>query len=103
MTIGQASNSDSTGWFLSPKSQLNPLKRPKVHDYTLYERGLDYVIEPMNEGSQTYMTAQGKGVRCGDYIILKNAVETERYRVEKVDYYASPSDIWVALLTQVKP
>ncbi len=46
------------------------------------------------------MTAYGRGIKRGDLILLLHRKEKIRYRIEQIDYYASPSDLWVALLVR---
>ncbi|WP_421658259.1 hypothetical protein [Leptothermofonsia sp. ETS-13] len=77
------------------------LKRQKTHDYTRYEQGVDYVFEAIEpHGTRGYLTCQGKGVKPGDYVILRQGNAIVRYQVERIDYYSSPSDMWLALLVQ---
>jgi hypothetical protein len=76
-------------------------KKSKTHDYTHQECGLDYMFESVDQGMHAYMTGQGKGISQGDHIILQSEQDTQCYRVEAVDYYACPSEMWIALLSQV--
>jgi len=71
-----------------------------THDYTHYVCGVEYVFESVNNSTKGYMTAQGRGVKRGDYILLKIGQTTVRFQVETVDYYSNPSDMWYATLTQ---
>jgi len=71
-----------------------------THDYTHYVCGIEYVFESVNNFSKGYMTAQGRGVKRGDYILLKMDQATVRYQVETIDYYSNPSDMWCATLTR---
>ncbi|MEA5598336.1 hypothetical protein [Rivularia sp. UHCC 0363] len=50
---------------------------------------------------KAYMTAQSKDVKCDDYIILQIGSASCRYQVEQIDYYANPSDMWMALIKKV--
>lgn len=76
------------------------MKQRKVHDFTRFEQGQDYVFDPI-DATQGYMTGQGKRIRRGDYILLQPRSEVEWYQVEAIDYYANPSDMWIALLLRV--
>jgi ribosome biogenesis protein Nip4 len=76
-------------------------KKKKTHDFTKYVRGNDYVFEIAEDSMKAYMTAQTKDVKCGDYIILQIGSESCRYQVEQIDYYANPSDMWMALIRKV--
>ena len=73
-------------------------QRQKTHDYTKLTWGTDYEFELLENNRQAQMTAQGKGVKPGDRIILKNNTFTETYRIEDVEYYSNPSDMWIGLL-----
>lgn len=46
------------------------------------------------------MTAYGRGIKRGDLILLLYGKEKRRYRIEQIDYYANPSDLWIALLVR---
>ncbi|KAF3886916.1 MULTISPECIES: hypothetical protein [Nostocales] len=82
---------------------LNKLKRQKnkTYDYTQYICGCDYVFEVAEGGTTGYMTGQGKGIKPGDYIILRDGSILCRYQVAEIDYYAEPPDMWMALLQKV--
>ncbi len=73
----------------------------KTHDFTECLQGTDYVVEFADMLTTGYMTAQSKGVKCGDYIILQIGSESCRYQVEQIDYYSNPSDMWMALIKKV--
>ncbi|MEB3219556.1 MAG: hypothetical protein VKN72_25425 [Nostocales cyanobacterium 94392] len=77
------------------------LKKNKIHDFTGCVPGSDYVFEIAEDPAKGYITAQRKGVRCGDYIILQIDSEHCRYQVEQIDYYSNPSDMWMALVKKV--
>lgn len=88
--------------FLPMLSLANESKQKnKIHDYSQLVRGKDYVFEPLQGGMGGYMTSSGKGIKPGDYIILQYGCKHYRYQVEEIDYYADPSDMWIALLKQV--
>jgi hypothetical protein len=73
--------------------------KPRTHNFTHQVEGVNYVLEAV-DGNKVQMTGYGKGIKCGDYIILaKNKI---LYRVEEIDYYASPMDLWTALLSPLK-
>lgn len=76
-------------------------KQRKTHNYAHYQCGVDYFFEVTACGTQAYMTGQGKGIKANDYLILQLKESLERYQIETIDYYASPSDTWTALLTRV--
>lgn len=99
MSIGQAEATNSTEYFYSQRAaRPTVMKSGRTHDYTRHECGADYVFETVDNGSKGYMTGQGKGVKPGDYLLLKHESEVERYQVVTIDYYASPANMWIALL-----
>ncbi len=73
-------------------------QKNKTHDYSQLVCGHDYIFEPVDNLTQGYMTGQGKGVNCGDCIVLQIGSQVEKYQVEEIDYYSEPSDMWMALL-----
>ncbi|WP_341530836.1 hypothetical protein WKK05_17120 [Nostoc sp. UHCC 0302] len=80
----------------------NELKQKnKIHDYSQFVLGSDFVFEPLHEEMKGYMTGMGKGIKPSDYIILQLDGILCKYQVEKIDYYSDPSDMWIALLKQV--
>lgn len=81
--------------FISSKPQR---RRSNTHDYTQSVKGRDYVFEFVEGQIKAQMTAQGKGIKRGDYIILQNQAYSEQYQVEEIEYYSDPADMWMALL-----
>ncbi|NMG05978.1 hypothetical protein DP117_03505 [Brasilonema sp. UFV-L1] len=73
----------------------------KTYDYTQDINGRDYIFESVDNQVKGYMTGQGKGVKRGDYIILRDSSNACRYQVEDIDYYSEPPDMWIALLQKV--
>ncbi|MBW4612413.1 MAG: hypothetical protein KME21_03885 [Desmonostoc vinosum HA7617-LM4] len=90
---------------LSKLAQLqlptNESTKNKIHDYSQFIWGSDYVFEPLNEGTEGYMTGIGKGVKPGHQIILRRGSELYKYQVEAIDYYCDPPDMWIGLLRKV--
>jgi MioC protein len=75
-------------------------QKHKIHDFRGLVYGRDYIFEPTEGLKKGYMTAQCKGVKRGDWIILEDNGRSYRYQVERIDYYSEPSDMWIALLNQ---
>jgi hypothetical protein len=73
-------------------------RKPRTYNYTKLTRGQDYFFESIEEGTKGYLTKQGQKVQPGDYIILREENNTFRYKIEEIDYYSNPSDMWIALL-----
>jgi hypothetical protein len=76
-------------------------QKHKVHDYSQLVGGRDYVFELLNGGMEAQMTGVGKGIKPDDYIILQHGSGSYRYRVEDIDYYSDPPNMWMALLKQI--
>lgn len=74
----------------------------KIHDYSRLIWGKDYVFEVRKEGIEGCMTGIGKGIKSHDYIILQHESESYKYQIEEINYYSEPSDMWIALLKQVR-
>jgi hypothetical protein len=83
---------------------LNKLRyhKSQTYDYTECVGGYDYVFEPIDNLAKGYMTAQCRGIKRGDYIILRNGSTFQHYQVSEIEYYSEPSDMWIAVLTQVQ-
>jgi hypothetical protein len=71
----------------------------KTHLYTRHVSGEHYVIEPV-EGDRFSITAYGRGVKSGDYLLLTQNSQLVRYQIEQVDYYSNPPDLWNGLLVK---
>ena len=75
----------------------------KDHDFTQEEPGYDYILEVADEESENtgyYMTGQRLGIKTHDHIILQNGSEPVRYRVDSIEYYIDPPDMWLAFLVK---
>jgi hypothetical protein len=66
---------------------------PKTHDFTQPRWGHDYTFTPLPNNRGT-MIGWGEDIKEGDYLILKHAHGTTRYRVSHIDYYTDPGDMW---------
>jgi len=69
--------------------------KPRTHNLTDQVEGANYTFEAL-DGDRAQMTGYGKGIKGGDYIILTK--DKILYRVEDIEYYADPPDLWRALL-----
>ncbi|MBD2166712.1 hypothetical protein H6G04_20170 [Calothrix membranacea FACHB-236] len=82
---------------------LNESKQKhKIHDYSQLISGRDYVFDALHGGLGGYMTGTGKGIKTSDYILVQSGCKPYQYQVEEIDYYSNPSDMWIALVKQVK-
>lgn len=75
--------------------------RQKTHYYTRYDAGVDYIFEPAIADGLGYLTTQGGRVKRGDCIVLCDKANPHWYQVEEIDYYANPSDMWIAALKPI--
>lgn len=69
--------------------------KPRTHKFSDQVEGVNYFLEAL-DGGTVQMTGYGKGIKPGDYIILTK--DKIRYRVEAIDYYADPPNLWTAML-----
>lgn len=78
-------------------------RKVKTHDYRRSDRGSHYVFESTDDGIGGYMTAQGNNIQSGEYLLLQDEDRQNSclYRVEEIDYYSNPSDMWIAKLKKV--
>lgn len=78
-------------------------RKAKTHDYTESDRGSHYVFESTDDETIGYMTARGNNVQPGEYVLLPEEDRNNSclYRVEEIDYYANPADMWIARLKKV--
>jgi hypothetical protein len=75
----------------------------KEHDYTTKRRGWghDRVLRPVpgTNGHQANCTGWGYGMEAGDVIMFTNDEGgVARYRIEQIEYYRDPRDMWRARL-----
>jgi MioC protein len=83
-----------------------PLKKQRLrnvrqHNFAGYENGIDYALELIGDGKTARMTGQRVGIKPGDRLTLTIDNEPIQYRVEEVDYYSSPSDMWLGFLKRI--
>ncbi|MFB2878037.1 hypothetical protein [Floridanema aerugineum] len=69
--------------------------KPRTHNFTKQKMSVNYEFEEI-DGRRGQMTGYGKGINVKDYIILTK--QGIRYRVEAIEYYSEPADLWTALL-----
>ncbi|MEQ9000142.1 MAG: hypothetical protein RID53_26975 [Coleofasciculus sp. B1-GNL1-01] len=102
MSSTQFATRSSTNLSLNQKIIVsNPSQRQqKTHHYKVSNERHNHVFVAKDGGIRAYMTEQGQGVEPGDYLILQRGSTSNRYQVDKINYYASPPDMWIALLKQ---
>jgi hypothetical protein len=70
-----------------------------THDYRVPRWGHDFAtIHVFADGKRITAQGWGRGVLVGDYLLLPNRNAETRYRVERIDYYPDPPDMWMAEL-----
>ena len=68
-----------------------------THDLSSREWGCNYnIIQIYKRGMNLDLCGWHKGIKNGDYIILKNGTDTTRYKVDLVKYESEPRDMWNA-------
>lgn len=101
MSSTQSATLSRTHLSLNQQFASNPSQRlNKTHHYKLSNDRHNHVFVPKDGGIRAYMTEQGQGVEPGDYLILHRGSTSNRYQVDKINYYSSPPDMWIALLKQ---
>ena len=71
----------------------------RTHDYTERYWGHDYTFDPIDDGMKGHAMGWGTGIEVGDYLLLQNGSDSTRYKVDSINYYADPSDMWSAELS----
>jgi MioC protein len=97
-------------WYMALVAAIERIvnrRRPaKVHDFS-QRSPKEFAFEQAAEENQAYMTGQGRGISRGDYILLQldqdhPDQQPKLYQVQMIDYYSSPSDMWIALLVKAE-
>ena len=94
---------------LSTHSELQPnpavaglrslLGRHKTHHYDHLQQGIDFVLERDLERTHLYtMTAQKAGVHMGDHIDIAGPEGHQHFKVQEIEYYDDPAEMWMAQL-----
>jgi hypothetical protein len=69
----------------------------QTHDYTHRFWGHDYTFDPGRGGLEAKMMGWGMGIERGDFLVLAHPQGgTTRYRVNRIEYYNDPPDMWRA-------
>ena len=82
------------------RSLISFTRLPKVHDYRIYEHGIDYFFGIAHPADTAMMTGTGRGIKIKDWFLLSIDGRVCKYQVEEIDYYASP-DFWIVSLKKV--
>ncbi|BDM77905.1 hypothetical protein [Acaryochloris marina] len=76
-------------------------RKSRVHRYEHSALSSDFCIEAAPDQSGFFMTSCKAGVRRGDVIHISEAGQRSEYRIDEIDYYSDPSDMWIAKLRTV--
>lgn len=74
--------------------------KQKIHNYTQQIQGCHYFLRPAEDNNRVYMTADGDGVKCHDYILLMDEIGSTQYQVEVMENYGDSPTLWTALLVK---
>jgi hypothetical protein len=77
-------------------------KEKTIHDFTDQEAGINYFFDSFNRGIEGYLTSQEEKINPGVLIRLRVDKIPQTYEVRKVNFYASPADMWTAHLVKVR-
>ena len=88
-------------WQFLDRCDRSRSKKYQIHDFRKFEPGEDYNFTLIDD-AQAYINGQKKGLKVGDRLILPDGLSSMRYRIEDLDYYFIPSDMWVALVRKVE-
>lgn len=70
-----------------------------THDYRHGTWGHNVIVHSVHEaGRRLQASGFGKGVRIGDWVLLKNHDQETRYQVNDIEYAMDPPDMWAATL-----
>ncbi|MEQ8974727.1 MAG: hypothetical protein RIE73_30620 [Coleofasciculus sp. C1-SOL-03] len=101
MSSNQLATLASTNLPLHQKTLSNLSQQQKrTHHYKVSNERYNHVFVSKDGGIRAYMTEQGQGIEPGDYLVLQRGSTSNRYQVDKINYYANPPDMWIALLKQ---
>lgn len=76
-------------------------KTYKTHDYTESRWGHSVILHKKHDdkGLTWSVSGFGRNVDRGDFMILANGTGTTRYRVEEIEYYLDPKDMWRGVIS----
>jgi hypothetical protein len=81
--------------------KLSKCKQYKVHAYRNPRNSTTFVLEPSKEDPlKCCMTGFGVDIKTGDFIVIEDRNLSMAYKVENIDYYLDPPDLWMALLIE---
>lgn len=70
---------------------------PEIHNLSRQTWGNNYNIMEIHEkGMRVDLVGWRRGVKSGDYLLLKQGEGTTRYLVDSIRYVGNPDDMWFA-------
>mgnify|MGYP000618772432 CR=1 FL=1 len=80
---------------------LGRRRKGRIHHYENSGSSSDFCLDPALDQSGFYMTSCKAGVRKGDLVRINEGQEFSEYRVETIEFYSDPADMWIAKLHMV--
>lgn len=74
----------------------------KTFIYVVCNFGQSFVLDPTPDPTVCYMTSQQANVKTGDRVQIYYPDEMTSYWIQEIEYYAEPSDMWVAKLLKIE-
>ena len=83
------------------------VRDPRTHDYTNARRGWghDIAYRPVKDNRyQLSFEGWGHGIEDGDFIILTHPQDHQpvKYKVDEIEYFMNPRDMFSGLMTYVR-
>jgi hypothetical protein len=76
-------------------------KQYKVHTFRNPKNCITFALECRDEHPlKCYMTGFGVDIRKGDLMVIEDDKSSRTYRIESIDYYLDPPDLWMASLIE---
>jgi hypothetical protein len=77
-------------------------KTLKAHTYVLpLKNGNTFALEPVSGDALKFcMTGFGAGLKRGEFIIINDRHSIKTFKIEAIDYYLDPPDLWTASLVK---
>lgn len=73
-------------------------RKRKTHHYDGAAWSSEFCLEATPDQSGFFMTSCKAGVRRGDLIQICDVDGCSEYRVDEIDFYSEPADMWIAKL-----
>lgn len=78
--------------------------RPTIHRYLKASSCNSFTLESVGKSRVRFsMTGFGANIQKCDFIIIQDQASITTYKVENIDYYLDPPDLWMASLMKCSP